>query len=62
MTKIEALSGWPWQEGLSCFSSYFFLPLHFVNMTFKPFTSCQWTSTWKLRTDHITLSAVPSKT
>ena len=29
---------------------------------FIPFTSCQWTSTWMVRTGHITMSAVPSKT
>ena len=41
---------------------HIFAPSRNFKYDFIPFTSCQWASTWKLRTGHITLSAVPSKT
>ena len=49
------------QNGLSCYC-HISTPAHTVNMSLHPLTSCQWVSTWKLRTGHITLFAVPNKT
>ena len=49
------------QEGLIYLSSYLSHSTH-CKYDFIPFTSPQWVSTWKVRTGHITLSDVPSKT
>ena len=61
MTGFEDSGGYPIQEGLSCFCHIFAPSIH-CEYDFIPFTSPQWASTWILRTGHITLSAVPSKT
>ena len=61
MTGFEASDGWLFQNGLSCFCHIFTISIHY-KYDFIPLTSRQLVSTWKLRTGHITLSAVPSKT
>ena len=61
MTGFEALGGWHWQEDRSCFC-HIFAPSTHCKYDFILFTSHQWVSNWKLRTGHITLSVVPSKT
>ena len=40
----------------------YFAPSTHCKYDFIPFTQLQWSSTWKLKICHITLSAVPSKT
>ena len=52
---------WATQECLSCFCHIFAPSIH-CKYDFIPFTCRQWLSTWNLRTCHITLTAVLSKT
>ena len=58
MTGFKDSGGWPIQEGLSGFC-HIFAPSTYCKYDFIPFTSRQWASIRKLKTGHITLSAVP---
>ena len=69
MTGFEASGGWRWQDGLTCSCHTFALYCKYTyslsllcKYEFIPFTSPQSLSTWNLRTGHIALTAVLSKT